>query len=64
MPVNPDPGEMTVGATSTGIGKMLAVFYSLHEMAALYAAILLIGFAGLLVEEIVCEYIGNRLEEN
>ncbi|UGV41166.1 hypothetical protein J7W08_02325 [Methanococcoides orientis] len=54
--------EMTFGATDRGIGVMLFQNYHLHNMVALYAALLLVGSAGVFVEEVLLGYVGNRLK--
>ncbi|KGK98861.1 hypothetical protein LI82_06100 [Methanococcoides methylutens] len=55
-------GEMIFGATDRGIGVMLFQNYHLHNMVALYAALLLVGSAGVFVEEVVLGYVGNKLK--
>ena len=52
-------GEMIFGVTTIGIGHQLSLHYHLHNTLMVYSIILLIGFAGLLIEEIIPKHAGN-----
>lgn len=54
--------EMTIQTMVSGIGQMLSMYYHLHNFTMLYSTLFLIGAAGLFVEKVLIEYVGNKLK--
>jgi ABC-type nitrate/sulfonate/bicarbonate transport system permease component len=56
--------EMTIQTMVGGIGQLLSMYYHLHNFTMLYSTLFLIGAAGLFVEKVLIEYMGNKLKTN
>jgi len=54
-------GEMMLGITTMGLGRLLSECYYFHNTEMMYATMLLMGFTGLFVDRVLLKYMGNKL---
>jgi len=52
-------GEMMLGITTMGLGRLLSECYYFHNTEMMYAIMLIMGFTGLFVDRVLLKYLGN-----
>ena len=54
-------GEMMLGITTMGLGRLLSECYYFHNTEMMYAIMLIMGFTGLFVDRVLLKYLGNKI---